>query len=1092
MIILNSNTIINKLYHISDIHIRRYDRHVEYELVFNNLYKYLSSIKDINSLNNQLIVITGDILHAKDNLTPDCVIKCYKFLKSLADIMPVILIAGNHDMVESNKTIKDSIDAILSERVIDNLYYLKNSGIYKYGNIIFGASSLLDNQFIKAKDIENHSDFNKEILIGLYHGPVGSCSTAVGVMLHGDKEISDFDGYDYVLLGDIHKFQYLNNNKTIAYASSLISQNFAETDDHHGVLVWDLVNKTSAYKIIDNPYRYMKLDIIGGNMIYNNININYNDIHLFEFPTHAKIRLNVIETPKEICEKIKKIIRKKYPHILFQEIFLNKDNNKVSIVKNQFDYKDMLNDFISVLSIEDSNDAQQIFMKDLQGLNIKLERQLCQWEFLDLEFSNMFVYGEKNKIDFTKLPINDIVGLFAPNSFGKSSFIDIILFSLYDNFSRNIMNKHRTIPSYIVNNNCNWFETKIRFKLGNDIYCIHKKGVLKGKKQSKTGKAITFDIYSFIKTTSNEIINLTRKDRFETLEEIYKIIGSYDDFCLTSLFLQNKEKNFYEMSSTDRKSFLYNMFNLDKFEGMFDNYKNMEKTSKALKDEIERNIMSIDIDDILENIDTHKRIIKKYNKKINKLTNKRQKINNKKSKLILLLNNDFNINYEQNNEWFINDLHLLKRNHIICNYIINNYPIDNYSKNNNDIVATQQIDPKGHIINKITQMLYSIKCEGDNNHININHIIIKIKDNSLYLLNEKSIINNYNIYKEFVSKKEQLEYKLKIVNEQIDVNMINENCNICLKRKHILNEYIKQKELCQNELGNININEDDKYNYDKLILIKNEQYILINKYDNYRKNLCNNILEFINTKHESNNIWLNKLQEYNEYLNNYIKYLTNKENIELIKYYDEKLNKIEDKLNNINSIIHEQTYNLGINETKFIEYNKLKKEIKIVSKNFNIYSVLKKSAHINGIPSKIISLQLENIENMLNNIISPFIKKTVKISLESNYIIINIIDSNSNIINILGGMEMFIINIGFKISLSALSLLPKNKLLIIDEGVSVLDKQHIEQFDKIITFLNQHYDNVILISHIDSLKDFINQYIIINKDIQNNSSVNFI
>ena len=115
MIILDSNKYIKKIYHISDIHIRRYDRHLEYEIVFNNLYTYLNNVKHNNSLNNQLIVITGDLLHAKDNLTPDCVVKCYKFLKTLADIMPVILIAGNHDMVESNKTIKDSIDAILSE-----------------------------------------------------------------------------------------------------------------------------------------------------------------------------------------------------------------------------------------------------------------------------------------------------------------------------------------------------------------------------------------------------------------------------------------------------------------------------------------------------------------------------------------------------------------------------------------------------------------------------------------------------------------------------------------------------------------------------------------------------------------------------------------------------------------------------------------------------------------------------------------------------------------------------------------------------------------------------------------------------------------
>lgn len=1071
MNILNSNAIINKLYHISDIHIRRYDRHAEYEIVFNNLYKYLNNNYSKNN-NNSLIVITGDILHAKDNLTPDCVVKCYKFLKSLADIMPVILIAGNHDMVESNKTIKDSIDAILSSRNIDNLYYFKNSGIYKYGNIIFGASSLLDNKFIKAEDIENHSDFNNEILIGLYHGPVGSCSTAVGVVLNGDKQVSDFDNYDYVLLGDIHKFQYMNSKKTIAYASSLISQNFAEVDDYHGLLVWDLVEKTSSYKIIDNPYRYMKIDMIDGNMIYNDNQIDYS---LFEFPSHAKIRLNIIETSKEVFEKIKKVIRKKYPHIVFQETFLTKDNNKIAKVKNEFDYKDMLKDFIEKLDDDEYKECQQIFMKDLEGFNIKLERQLCQWEFLDLEFSNMFVYGENNKIDFTKLPINDIVGIFAPNSYGKSSFIDIILFSLYDNFSRNVYNKHRTIPSYIVNNNCNWFETKIRFKLGNDIYCIHKKGVLKGKKQSKTGKAITFNIYNFIKTNEHGITDLTRKDRFETLEEIYKIIGSYDDFCLTSLFLQNKEQNFYEMSSSNRKDFLYNMFNLDKFESMYDNYKNMEKTSKTLKDDIERKIMSIDIDNILENIDNDKQIIKKYNKKIKKYNEKKNKLNRKKNKLIMFLNNDIDINnYDSNLN--IEDLGLLKRNHNICNFIIDNYPI--YVKKDNS-----------YYINHINQTLYSINSNDNDNNININIVIKKINSNNVFLVNEDVIINNYNIYKDNIIKKEQIEYKLKIVNEQIELNMINEHCKECMKRKHILNEYIKQKELLESEVLNININ--NKLDYDKLVNIKKEQEQLMNDYNNYRRKLCKDILNIYNYNYADNN-WLDKITEYNEYLKNNIKYLTNKENIKLIKMYDDKLNIIEGKINDINHIIHEHTYKLGINETKFKEWNELKHNIKKVVRDYNISSLLKKACHINGIPSKIISLQLENIETMLNNIISPFIKKTVKISLDSNNIIINIIDSNDNIINILGGMEMFIINIGFKISLSALSLLPKNKLLIIDEGVSVLDKQHIEQFDKIILFLNSHYDNVILISHIDSLKDFITQYIHINKDINNLSYVLYI
>ena len=1076
MIILNQSSNINYIYHISDIHIRRYDRHLEYETVFNNLYNYLNEVKNLNALNNQLIVITGDVLHAKDNLTPDCVIKCYKFLKTLADIMPVILIAGNHDMVESNKMIKDSIDAILSERNIDNLYYLKNSGIYKYGNIIFGASSLLDNQFIKA-DIINSSG---EILIGLYHGPVGACSTAVGVVLNGDKQVSDFAGYDYVLLGDIHKFQYLDDNhnnnhsslKNIAYASSLISQNFAETDDYHGVLIWDLVNKSSHYKIIENPYRYMKLDIIGGTVIYNNNEINYDDIYLFVFPDHARIRLNLIETSKDICEKIKKTIRKKYPHIVFQENYLNKDKNKIDVVNNKFDYNDMIKDYISGLNKEEHDEAKEIFMKELSGLNITFERQLCQWEFLDLEFSNIFVYGENNKIDFTKLPMNDIVGIFAPNSYGKSSFIDIILFSLYDNFSRNNLNKHRTIPSYIVNNNSKWFETKIRFKLGNDIFCIHKKGTLKGKKQSKTGKAISFDIYNFTKQNDSGITLITRKDRFETLEEISKIIGTYDDFCLTSLFLQTKEKNFYEMNSTDRKNFLYNMFNLDKFENMFDKYKNIEKTSKSLKDDFEKKILNIDIDSILDNIDDDKQIIRKNNKKINKYIEAKKKLNKKKNKLIMLLNNDFNIDYDEN--LLIEDLGWLKRNLELCEFIINNY---------SDYNHTESINCN---VDKINNLYLSIG-ETEDGEFNMN----KIYKNNLFLLKEDSINTNYYIYKEKVNKIEQIAFKLNTVNDLIELNEINNNCNICLKRKPILDRYNKDKEELIKIIEDIHLDENDKINYERLNIIKVDQKILINRYNNYRKSICLDIINFYSNKFIVNNNWLDKMIIYREYLLKNINYLTNNENIELIKHYDTKLNKIEDKINNINHVIHERTYSLGINETKFSEWNKLKTELKIVVRNHNIYNSLKKACHINGIPSKIISLQLENIENMLNKIINGFIKKTIKISLDCNNIIVNILDSNNNIINILGGMEMFIINIGFKIALSALSLLPKNKLLIIDEGVSVLDKQHIEQFDNIIMFLNQHYENVILISHIDSLKDFISHYIHITKKTEgyNNSFI---
>jgi len=83
------------------------------------------------------------------------------------------------------------------------------------------------------------------------------------------------------------------------------------------------------------------------------------------------------------------------------------------------------------------------------------------------------------------------------------------------------------------------------------------------------------------------------------------------------------------------------------------------------------------------------------------------------------------------------------------------------------------------------------------------------------------------------------------------------------------------------------------------------------------------------------------------------------------------------------------------------------------------------------------------------------------------------------------------VNISLKMTLGRLSVLPKCGLLIIDEGVSVLDKDHIDRFHIIANFLKTNYKNVIIISHIDGIKDFISEFIPINKDSNNDSSILF-
>jgi DNA repair exonuclease SbcCD ATPase subunit len=235
-----------------------------------------------------------------------------------------------------------------------------------------------------------------------------------------------------------------------------------------------------------------------------------------------------------------------------------------------------------------------------------------------------------------------------------------------------------------------------------------------------------------------------------------------------------------------------------------------------------------------------------------------------------------------------------------------------------------------------------------------------------------------------------------------------------------------------------------------------------------------------------------KIIKYIEYLKINIKYIENNKIINKLNKIENKINKLDFKLTKYNRIHNNYLYELGINNEQFKQYNIINANYNIYSKKHNIYNALKKATHINGIPSSIIHSHLLDIEQKVNNLISQFIDKKINVILDGTNIIVRILDPSNNIINILGGMEMFIINIAFKIALASVSILPKNKMLIIDEGVSVLDKQHIEQFDKIALFLNSNYNHVILISHIDSLKDFITHFIHIFKNKEKLSQINYI
>ena len=190
--------VIDKIYHISDIHIRNLKRHQEYRVVFNRTVEAIK--KTITP--NDIIFLAGDIVHAKTDMTPELVQSVQEFFKQFADIAPTILITGNHDCNLNNKSRLDALTPIVNALNHPKLFYLKDSGIYKIADKHFVVMSVFD----KPADFIKANSFSGNYKIALHHGAVNNAMTDIGFTLQNDNvSVETFKGYHIAMLGDIHK-----------------------------------------------------------------------------------------------------------------------------------------------------------------------------------------------------------------------------------------------------------------------------------------------------------------------------------------------------------------------------------------------------------------------------------------------------------------------------------------------------------------------------------------------------------------------------------------------------------------------------------------------------------------------------------------------------------------------------------------------------------------------------------------------------------------------------------------------------------------------------------------------------------------------
>ena len=546
-----------KIAHISDTHIRNFERFDQYKAIFKSLYSILRE-KEVD-----YIIHTGDIAHKKTNISPEFVELCSDFLKNLAAIAPTYIILGNHDGNLRNSDRQDALSPIVDLANLDNLHLLKDAGEYEVNDeLTLNVLSVfdLDNWVKKPSD-------DSKINIALYHGGIKGSQTDIGWNIKVDHDVSIFEAFDYSMLGDIHKSnQILDKEGRVRYAGSTIQQDHGETPDK-GFLLWDIESKDDwdvEHIVLPDPNPHLDIVLTPSGKIPEGV----------EVPPSSRLRI-VAENKIGISQqrKILDIAKKRFNP---QRItFKNKEGSDSfgEEIVSGLDIGDLRSVDVQNKLIEeylkDYNLGKETLNEVIQ-LNSKMNRiseaeagvqRNVNWSIDKLEWNNLFNYGENNSVDFSTL--GGIIGILGKNYSGKSSIIDSLLFTMQNNTSKNSVKNVN-----IINQNKKRASSKVSLSIGNVKYFIERKMEkynkrLKGKETEEA--KMVLDFWSEDQVTG-EIRNHNGDTRNTTDTNIRKVLGTRDDFMTTSFCSQMDSLNFINLGSVDRKKVLSKFIGLDIFE----------------------------------------------------------------------------------------------------------------------------------------------------------------------------------------------------------------------------------------------------------------------------------------------------------------------------------------------------------------------------------------------------------------------------------------------------------------------------------------------------------------------------------------------
>lgn len=1041
---------VDKVYHLADIHLRNLKRHNEYREVFQ---KFLDNV-DNDNLENSIIYLAGDIAHAKTEMSPELVREVSWFLTQCANRKHTFLITGNHDCNLNNNHRLDVLSPIVDNLNNDRIHYLRDTGVYEFGNLTFVVYSILDNK-------ENWPDGNTidgQNKICLFHGPVNKAETDIGYTVSSNSFTTDmFDGFDMVMLGDIHKRQTLGV-PTIAYAGSLIQQNHGESLDKHGYLLWDVESRTFEEFDIQNDYGFYTLDVNDG--VVPNVT---------DMPLKPRLRVRVSNTEPSQIKRVLTEIKKKYKveeftvtrmDTLSKQKTGNFDNNlSIGNIKDVELQNKLIKDYLNRQFLINDTTIDKI-----QQINRDINTKLVDddsvaninWIPKTFEFSNMFSYGDNNIVKFDNA--KGMVGVFAPNASGKSSLFDAISFCIFDKTSRTNLAKS------ILNNRKSNFYCKLHFQIDGVDYFIERIAKLINK-----GKSVKVDVNFWVES-DDTITSLNGEQRRDTNSIIQQYLGTYEDFVLTTLSLQGNNALFIDKSQTERKEILAQFLGVDVFDKLYtyaqeENRDNSSLIRKFKQDDFTQKLADIEVD-------------------LNSTASeyKLEEIQLNKAKELV---DDYNQK-------------LISLNEKIVKVKSDNYSLADLEKDRDKLIKVLDDvkSQKNDVQSKLTEL--------EATHIEI--------EDEIDLFDEADINKKFSTYKKSIDELKEIQVELDKITIKEDAisDLINHNkshkynpdCDICVENSK---EVIESQTNLENKLEKliatktklntskievgdyINDNSDIEATHLELVELKKREDTISRNIDNSLAKLTN-----LENKEIKSTSELDKtIQLIDDYLDNEIQIKKNRTVRDEIIEVRNNLSKAKTSVKNSEDTVLKLNGKLSSLENQKEHIEDRINEVAELEEQSKLYEYYLSALGKDGISYELISKALPMIEGEVNNILGQIVEFGLQLEMDGKNINANIVyDDQKWSLELCSGMEKFISGLAIRIALINVCNLPRPNFLVIDEGFGTLDSENLTSLYMLFDYLKTQFDFTMIISHIDSMRDVVDSLIEI-KQVNGFSHIKF-